>query len=302
MDTVHWNQFAVCPRLKSLGLFGLKAFSSGLPILPLLEKITISLCPLTADMLAVLAQCERLVNVEYFLLNAIEPLGLPYQEALWPYFQRMRRFHFHGDLDLLISHFPQRQLSLTFLHLERSGSLCALDLNRFLHFCSQLTNLDLWSCKISFAGTLTVIVRQLRLLERLHLHDCRWEAAMPAPLPTPTKRLQTLWISADRDAAVDCDALLQLLAPHVRKLTLSICDFPSTTSAWMDSISQRVPKLQSLTIDYSEQRLFAGQLEEIRRVFGHLPRLKVTVWRDWSALTGRCRRNDEQTVMLNIAN
>lgn len=309
-DPVNWNQFAACPCLKSLRLFNIKEWTGsqtysigGLPlaqpILSQLEKIRIGISPLTADMVAVLSQCERLVDVQYSSFR-IEPLGLSYQAALWPYFQRMQRFHFLGDLNKLTSHFPERELNLVMLRVEANSSFHSFNLNRFLHFCPQLTDLKLGGCRIAFDTTILVICTELKLLERLHLDDCEWAADMPTAMPSPSEHLQTLWISARSISNAECDAVLQMLAPHVRNLTLSMCNFPSNLPSWVDSITQQVPKLQTLTVDYEQRMLSAAQLKEVEREFGHLARLKVTSWRNWWSPTSPGGENGK-TVMLDIS-
>lgn len=112
---LDWNQFATYRikhlRLDRIDTTGVSAVTLSQPILPLLENVCVSYCRLSIHLLTALSKCERLLDVEY---SFVEELHLSYEEqqALWPYFQRMRAFRFTGDISgLLSSHLPRRRMA-----------------------------------------------------------------------------------------------------------------------------------------------------------------------------------------------
>lgn len=65
-------------------------------------------------------------------------------------------------------------------------------------------------------------------------------------------------------------------------------------------IAEEVPMLQSLTIDYQQDKLSEDDVTDVRRMFEHLPRLVVNSWKKWS---DESRFEDKyKTVVLDISN
>lgn len=307
-----WNQFAACQHLKSLRLLHFRAnrevHGIGLPltqpIFPMLEKVSLQNCLLSMDLLTVFSHCERLVEVEY--TYCIDGPGQRDCEALWPYFQRLRIFRFNGDVDtLLMKYLPQRELGLTTLHLEHAsdsdGEEPDAALANLLRLCPQLTDVKIWEYHSLSKSTMAAI-SGLEQLERLHFNYCKWISGdvLPAalmPRSGSSKRLQTLWISGPRLLDMNMTNVLRGTATSVRNLRLSLYSFGSITSLCA-IIAQHAPQLQCLTIDFEKHKLSARELAEVKGAFGHLPRLLVQQWEEFS----RWCRHEGKAVVLDVTN
>lgn len=275
---------------------------------------------MSTDMLIVFAHCEHLVDVEYAYSDVAHPLHPSLEEhddelvVVWPYFQRIQSFRCTGYTagTMLTAHFPARELSLTTLFLSNLssdyGKESPFHIVNFLRWCPHLTDLTISDCPIMLPlQSLMNAIYDLKQLERLHFSYLCWsnEQAPGLMLATPSESLQTVCLSAPRLDASYLDALLRVTGMHVRNLTLSTETFFSCRSStiWMD-VSKQVPHLHSLTIDYPQSSGINAELAEtsraeVLRVLGHLPRLVVNSWEEWSPCG---QHKGKKQLMLDISN
>lgn len=122
-----------------------------------------------------------------------------------------------------------------------------------MHFCPQLTALELSDCYASFESTIAAIC-ELDVLESLQFNCCKWVVgALPPSLmmPTTSECLQTLSISGTLIGDTDLANVLRMTAAHVRNLSVSVREYGSY---FCTVIVEQVPMLESLTIDWASCR------------------------------------------------
>lgn len=311
------NQLAVCRNLRAMEMYNLGGHEDTPvteAICPLLEKVFLQGCSLTANVLTAFARCERLTSVEYFH-NAYLPFkdfSADQRAAIAPYFERMRSFRVTAAVNTVIStHFPAGPTALKALYLDNvhrneANTAALLD---FVHRCPALTDLTIARCRFNFAAVLKAVREEVRSLERLHLNHCRWlreEGELLQPEPdaiNPSSALHTLLISTALPMFdADMDSVLRLCGQSVRTLTVSFCARLKPSAYGI--IRSRTPYLRSFELDYSEEDGYfsAEHMNEVQRVFGSLPRLQVNKWEVW--LTERMKAGNlhQKTVMLDVTN
>lgn len=307
-----WNLFSLCHSVRSLVLSTCLAKELKVPltkaVFQQLQKVLLYNCLLSArPILMSLCGCAQLVDVEYFGFHH-PSLSVEDQQAVWPYFQRMRAFRNVIVNPILTEHFPQRELGLTKLHLtDGTHADNSAALQPFLRFCPQLTDLTLSECGISFESTISAVCK-LKLLSRLQLNYCIiTDAAPPTQLfhDGACENLHTLLLAGSILHVPDntLTVLLRMLGAHVSWLTLSLTDGVSDPQL-LAVIQQTVPYLQSLTID--EDSYGQTNVDELRCVFGHIPRLTLNRWTNFSRMLFVRREGQvlraESMVLLDVTN
>lgn len=308
-----WNQFAIFRSLKVLHLCYPQFGDQCPPTMPIvdaifrrLEKVSISYCRLFVDILKAFAHCQCLSEVEYNMVK-LSVLRADEHAVVWPYFHRMKAFRFTGNVnEVLTTRFPQRELDLQSLQLVATVTDDhSVPLGCFLKCCSQLIDLTLSDCTISFESTVHILCIDLKQLKRLNLVYCTL-SDVPTTLPTGERRascnVETLLISGTTfNKAVFM--LLLFLGARVENLTLSIWGGLD----WHDvvTIHYQVPHLRTLTVDHHASSSSAKwTVVDYEREFGHLGRLTVNCWTNWTRLMFVGSQEDYlfgKTVLLDIS-